>query len=157
VKMKPLGNQVFVRKLMPSVKNVGGTMIIPDEARTRPQKGIVVAVGPGGFSELGHRVPMQDVAPGDLVCFGEFAGVEVPIEGEGLLLMRDVELLAVKRAEDVALVEHVLDAVTGRRVFHEADETCDDCAKPDPIPAPDAPRADLSAMREQLKGEGVIG
>lgn len=154
MRVHPKGDQIIVRPLLPPGQTTSG-IVIPEDARGRPRKGIVLAVGPGAPSELtGVQRPMA-VEPFELVFFGEYAGVL--IEGldnnEALLLMREQEVLAGVPEGQYAIVAHQLEA-TGVVVYHEDHERCEHCppvkiAEPEPV-------ADLSAMREQLRGDGLL-
>lgn len=129
---KPYGDMVLIRPLMPTSLTAGGLIEIPDDARGRPQKGVIVAVGPGLRSEMsGLHLPIQ-CAPGDLVLFGQYAGVIELLDGEALLIMRDHEVIAGKPAGTYELVEHRDEKA--RLVHHETSESCPLC-----------PRVDLSA------------
>jgi chaperonin GroES len=88
VNVTPLHDRVIVRAAAAEEKTKGG-IIIPDTAKEKPQKGIVVAAGSGKKDE-----PMT-VKVGDTVLYGKYAGTEITIEGEELLIMRESDILAV--------------------------------------------------------------
>jgi len=69
-----------------------GGIIIPDTAKDKPQEGEILAVGPGRMMDDGHRQPMA-VAIGDTVLFGKYAGTEIKLDQEDLLVMRESDLL----------------------------------------------------------------
>lgn len=94
VKVKPLADRVVVKRLEEEEAKTPAGIIIPDTAKEKPQKGIVVAVGPGRIDENGNRVPME-VKVGDKVLFAKYAGSEVKIEGEEYLIMREDDILAI--------------------------------------------------------------
>jgi chaperonin GroES len=94
VKIKPLADRVVVKRLDEEEAKSPGGIIIPDTAKEKPQKGIVVAVGPGRLDEKGNRIPME-VKVGDKVIFAKYAGSEVKIGGEEYLIMREDDILAV--------------------------------------------------------------
>jgi chaperonin GroES len=94
VKIKPLADRVVVKRLEEEEAKSPGGIIIPDTAKEKPQKGIVVAVGPGKLDEKGNRIPME-VKVGDKVIFAKYAGSEVKIGGEEYLIMREDDILAV--------------------------------------------------------------
>jgi chaperonin GroES len=94
VKIKPLADRVVVKRLEEEEAKSPGGIIIPDTVKEKPQKGIVVAVGPGRLDEKGNRIPME-VKVGDKVIFAKYAGSEVKIGGEEYLIMREDDILAV--------------------------------------------------------------
>jgi len=88
VKIKPLADRVLVEAAPAEDKTAGG-IIIPDTAKEKPQKGTVVAVGPGKKDE-----PMT-VQVGDSVLYGKYAGTEITIDGGSYLIMRESDIVAV--------------------------------------------------------------
>jgi len=90
---RPLGDRVVIRRVEEEAKTKGG-IIIPDNAKEKPQEGEVVAVGPGGRDEDGRRIAI-DVAVGDRILFGKWSGSEVKIDGEELLIMKESDILGV--------------------------------------------------------------
>ena len=88
VSVKPLADRVLVEAAPAETKTAGG-LIIPDTAKEKPQRGVVVAVGTGKKDE-----PMT-VKVGDNVLYGKYAGTEIQIEGQDLLIMRESDLLAI--------------------------------------------------------------
>jgi len=92
-KVQPLADRVLIKRIEEEEQKVGG-IIIPDTAKEKPQKGEVIAVGPGRLDETGKRMPME-VKPGDKVIFSKYAGTEVKIEGEEYLIMREDDILAI--------------------------------------------------------------
>jgi len=94
MKIKPLQDRVIVKRIEEEQKTAGG-IIIPDSAKEKPQQGKVLAVGPGKVLEGGTRVDMT-VKEGDLVLFGKYAGSEVKIDGEEVLIMREDDILGIK-------------------------------------------------------------
>ncbi|MEI7490140.1 MAG: co-chaperone GroES [Bacteroidota bacterium] len=88
VKIKPLADRVLVEPAQAEEKTAGG-IIIPDTAKEKPQKGTVVAVGPGKKDE-----PMT-VKVGDLVLYGKYSGTEITIDGGNYLIMRESDIVAV--------------------------------------------------------------
>jgi chaperonin GroES len=93
MKLKPLNDRVLVKRLEMEEKTAGG-IIIPDTAKEKPQKGKVVAAGPGKLDEDGKEVKMS-VKKGDIVLFSKYAGNEIKIDGEEHLIMREDDILAV--------------------------------------------------------------
>jgi chaperonin GroES len=93
-KVTPLADRVVVKALEEAGQMRGG-LHIPDTAREKPQQGEIVAVGPGRFDEKGgNRVPM-DVKVGDKVLYGKYSGVEITLEREQYLILRESDVLAV--------------------------------------------------------------
>ncbi len=93
MKIKPLNDRVLVKRLESETKSAGG-IIIPDTAKEKPQKGKVVATGPGKMNDDGTRTPVE-VKVGDLVLFGKYSGTEIKIEGDEHVFMRESDILAV--------------------------------------------------------------
>ncbi len=91
--VKPLADRVIVRPLEAEEKTAGG-IIIPDNAKEKPQKGEIVAAGPGKISDSGSLVEMT-LKAGDKVLYGKYSGTEVSVEGEELLIMRESDVLAI--------------------------------------------------------------
>ena len=90
--IKPLGDRVVVRPKPAEEKTESG-IIIPDSAKEKPQKGTIVAIGPGRV-ENGTRIDLT-VAEGDEVLYGKYAGTEVKLGGEDLLIMRETDIFGV--------------------------------------------------------------
>ncbi|PKP27886.1 MAG: co-chaperone GroES [Bacteroidetes bacterium HGW-Bacteroidetes-19] len=88
VNIKPLADRVVVAPAEAEQKTAGG-IIIPDTAKEKPQKGTVVAVGPGKKDE-----PMT-VTVGDTVLYGKYAGTELTIDGENYLIMKESDIFAI--------------------------------------------------------------
>ena len=88
VNVKPLADRVLIKPAEAEEKTKSG-IIIPDTAKEKPQKGTVVAVGPGKKDEP------TTVKKGDLVLYGKYAGTEINVEGEDYLIMRESDLLAI--------------------------------------------------------------
>lgn len=91
--LKPLGNRVVVEPEEQEEITAGG-IVLPETAKEKPQKGNVLSVGPGERDEDGKRIPM-DVAPGDKVLFAKYAGTEIKVEGQKLLILKESDLLAI--------------------------------------------------------------
>lgn len=88
IKVKPLADRVLVEPAPAETKTSGG-IIIPDTAKEKPMRGKVVAVGSGKPDE-----PMT-VKPGDMVLYGKYAGTEINVDGEDLLIMRESDIYAI--------------------------------------------------------------
>ena len=91
--MKPLADRVIVRAAAAEEKTKSG-IIIPDTAKEKPQRGEVVAVGEGKTSDSGTIIKPQ-VAVGDQVLYGKYAGTKITVDGEDLLIMRESDIFAV--------------------------------------------------------------
>jgi chaperonin GroES len=90
--LKPMGDRIVVRPSQQEEMTVGG-IILPDMARQRPQKGEVVAVGPGRVLGSGIRVEME-VSTGDQIIYSKFAGTEIQVQDEELLVLGSNDVLA---------------------------------------------------------------
>ncbi|MBD3357361.1 MAG: co-chaperone GroES [Chitinivibrionales bacterium] len=93
MKVKPLADRVLVRPLEAEEKTAGG-IIIPDNAKEKPQQGQVMAVGEGKTADSGQKIEMA-LKEGDKVLYGKYSGTEVSIDGEDYLIMRESDVLAV--------------------------------------------------------------
>ncbi len=92
-KIRPLGEKVLVKRLEAEETTRGG-IVLPDTAKEKPQKGTILAVGDGKMLDDGTRAKFQ-VAKGDKVLFASYAGTEIKLEGEELLLMDESDILAI--------------------------------------------------------------
>ncbi|HQH40293.1 MAG: co-chaperone GroES [Bacteroidales bacterium] len=88
MKIKPLADRVLVEPQEAEQKTASG-IIIPDTAKEKPQRGIVVAVGPGTKDEK------MEVKAGDIVLYGKYAGTEISYNGKDYLIMRQSDILAI--------------------------------------------------------------
>lgn len=93
MKIRPLQDRVIVKRLEEEQKTAGG-IIIPDTAKEKPQKGEIIAAGPGKRNEDGKIQPL-DIKAGDKVLFSKYAGTEIKVEGEELLIMREDDIMGV--------------------------------------------------------------
>jgi chaperonin GroES len=93
MKVVPLGEKVVVKRLAAEQTTAGG-IVLPEMAKEKPQQGRVLSVGDGRLLPNGERA-VQQVSEGDRVLFGSFAGTEVVVDGEELLIMSEDEILAV--------------------------------------------------------------
>jgi chaperonin GroES len=93
MKIRPLHDRVIVRRMEEERTSAGG-IVIPDSATEKPIQGEVLAAGNGKISESGDVRPL-DVKVGDKVLFGKYAGTEVKVEGEELLVMREEDIMGV--------------------------------------------------------------
>lgn len=92
MKLKPLGDRVVIKPIEQEEITAGG-IVLPESAKEKPQRGTVVAVGPGKVED-GNRVAL-DVKEGDTILFAKYAGTEIKIEGEKVLILRESDILAV--------------------------------------------------------------
>jgi chaperonin GroES len=94
INLKPLADRVLVEPAPAEEKTVGG-IIIPDTAKEKPQRGTVIAVGPGKNAEnSGTLVPLT-VKVGDTILYGKYAGTEITVEGKEYLMMRESDIFAI--------------------------------------------------------------
>jgi chaperonin GroES len=91
--LKPLGDRVVVEPIEQDEITAGGIML-PDTAKEKPQEGKILAVGPGNRNDAGERVQL-DVAVGDIVLYAKYAGTEIKLEGEKVLVLRESDILAI--------------------------------------------------------------
>ena len=89
----PLHDRVLVRRIEDDEKTSGG-LIIPETAKEKPQRGEVVSVGAGAKDETGARISM-DVKAGDQILFGKWSGTEIKIDGEELMIMKEIDILGI--------------------------------------------------------------
>ena len=92
MKIKPLHDRVMIRRIEEDDKI--GSIIIPDTAKEKPQRGEVLAVGAGARDESGKVHPL-DVKVGDTVLFGKWAGTEVKLDGEELMIMKESDIIGI--------------------------------------------------------------
>ena len=91
--LQPLGDRLIVEVLEEEEMTVSG-IVLPDTAKEKPQRGRVLAVGPGERSEhTGELIPM-DVAVGDEIIFSKYGGTEVKVSGDDVLILRQTDVLA---------------------------------------------------------------
>ena len=90
---RPLHDRVVLRRIEEDQKTAGG-VIIPDTAAEKPQKGEVLAIGPGARADDGERIEL-DVKAGDTVLFGKWSGTEVKIDGEEVLIMKESDIVGI--------------------------------------------------------------
>ncbi|MBI3158703.1 MAG: co-chaperone GroES [Chloroflexi bacterium] len=93
MKLKPLGNRVVVEPIEQEEMTAGG-IVLPETAKEKPQKGTVLASGPGERDEDGKHIAM-DVKDGDTVLFAKYSGTEIKVDGKKLLILRETDLLAI--------------------------------------------------------------
>jgi len=91
--IRPLHDRVIVRRLEEDTMSAGG-IVIPDSAKEKPAEGEIIAAGNGKILENGD-VRALDVKVGDKVLFGKYAGTEVKVDGEELIVMREDDIVGV--------------------------------------------------------------
>ncbi|GAB4578884.1 MAG: co-chaperone GroES [Anaerolineales bacterium] len=91
--LKPLGNRVVVEPIEQEEMTAGG-IILPETAKEKPQRGKVLAAGPGDRNDKGERIAL-DVAVGDTVLFAKYSGTEIKLDGKKLLILRENDILAI--------------------------------------------------------------
>ena len=92
--IKPLSNRVLVKRLEEQMQKTAGGIIVPDTAKEKPQRGKVVAIGPGRLTDEGERIKVE-VKVGDEILFGKWSGSEITVDGQEYLFMKDDDILAV--------------------------------------------------------------
>ena len=92
IKIRPLDDRVVVQPTEAEQTTAGG-IVLPDSAREKPQRGTVVAVGPGRLLESGERAELL-VAVGDEVIYGKFGGTDMEVNGQEVKVLREMDILA---------------------------------------------------------------
>ena len=96
MKFRPLHDRVLLRRIEQEAKTAGG-IIITDTAQEKPMEGEVVAVGTGHVNDNGDVRPL-DVKEGDRIIFSKWAGTEVPVDGEELMVMKESDIIGILAA-----------------------------------------------------------
>jgi chaperonin GroES len=91
--LKPLGSRVVIEPIEQEEVTAGG-IVLPETAKEKPQKGNVMAIGPGDRDDSGKRIAL-DVAVGDVVLFAKYSGTEIKLDGKKLLILRESDILAI--------------------------------------------------------------
>lgn len=91
--IRPLHDRVIARRLEAEEKTAGG-IIIPDTAKEKPVQAEILAVGPGARDDSGKRIEI-DVKVGDTVLIGKWAGTEVKLDGEEVLVLKESDIIGV--------------------------------------------------------------
>ncbi|MBL1319880.1 MAG: co-chaperone GroES [Methylophaga sp.] len=94
--IRPLHDRVIVRRMEEETVSAGG-IVIPDNAAEKPVRGEIIAAGKGKITDSGN-VRALDVSVGDQILFGKYAGTEIKVDGEELLVMREDDIVAVIEA-----------------------------------------------------------
>ncbi|MCJ7535267.1 MAG: co-chaperone GroES [Anaerolineales bacterium] len=93
ISIKPLGNRVVVEPEEQEEITSGG-IVLPETAKEKPQKGKILAAGPGERDDDGKRIPL-DVKEGDKVLFAKYSGTEIKLDGKKVLILRESDLLGI--------------------------------------------------------------
>lgn len=93
ISIRPLGEKVIVKRLEAESKTAGG-IVLPDSAKEKPKRGTVLSVGEGRLLDTGSRKALQ-VKKGDQVLFTSYAGTEVKVDGEEVIIMDESDILAI--------------------------------------------------------------
>ena len=93
VSIRPLGEKVLVKRLEAEEMTAGG-IVLPDSAKEKPKRGTIISVGEGRLLETGERKPLQ-VEEGQQVLFSSYAGTDVKVDGEEMIIMDESDILAV--------------------------------------------------------------
>jgi chaperonin GroES len=92
-KLRPLGDKILVKRVEAETKTKSG-IVLPDSAKEKPKRGTVLAVGDGKRLDNGNRAPFS-VKKGDEIIFTSYAGSEIKVDGEELLIMTEDDVLAI--------------------------------------------------------------
>jgi chaperonin GroES len=92
-KLRPLGDKILIKRVEAETKTKSG-IVLPDSAKEKPKRGKILAVGDGKRLENGERAPFS-IKKGDEVIFSSYAGTEVKIDGEEVMIMSEDDVLAV--------------------------------------------------------------
>lgn len=92
-KLKPLGDRLVVKPKEQEETTASG-LVLPETAKEKPQQGTILAVGPGRRDDDGNRIEL-DVAIDDTVLYAKYAGTEIKIDGEKLLILKESDVLAI--------------------------------------------------------------
>ena len=92
LRLRPRDDRVVVEPVEAEEKTAGG-IVLPDTAKEKPQRGTVVAIGPGKLMDTGKRGELS-VAKGDVVIYGKYSGTDIEIEGRDVKILRETDILA---------------------------------------------------------------
>lgn len=96
--LKPLGDRLVVEPLEQEERTASG-LVLPETAKEKPQKGTVLAIGPGARDDKGQRIAL-DAQVGDTVLFAKYGGTEIKVDGKKLLILKENDILAIVVDED---------------------------------------------------------
>jgi len=92
IKLRPLDDRIVVEPVEAEERTAGG-IVLPDTAKEKPQRGTVLAIGPGKLLENGKRGEIS-VAVGDEVIYGKYSGSDIEIDGREVKILRETDVLA---------------------------------------------------------------
>jgi chaperonin GroES len=92
IKLRPLDDRVVVEPVEAEEVTAGG-IVLPDSAKEKPQRGVVLALGPGKLLDSGERGALS-VAVGDEVIYGKYSGSDIEVEGREVKILRETDILA---------------------------------------------------------------
>lgn len=92
-KLKPLGDRLVIKPNEQEEMTASG-LVLPETAKEKPQQGTILAVGPGRRDDDGNRIEL-DVAVDDTVLYAKYAGTEIKIDGDKLLILKESDVLAI--------------------------------------------------------------
>ncbi len=92
LKVRPLEDRVVIEQIEAEEKTSGG-IVLPDTAKEKPQRGRVLAVGPGKMLDSGERSPIG-LTEGDEVLFGKYSGTDIKVDGHEIKILRESDILA---------------------------------------------------------------
>ena len=95
IKFRPTDDRILLDPIEGDEKTAGG-IILPDNAREKPQRGIVIATGPGKLLEKTGERGQMSVKVGDSVFYGKYSGTEVELEGDTYVILRESDILAIQ-------------------------------------------------------------
>ena len=91
--LRPLGDRLVVKPIEQEETTASG-LVLPETAKEKPQQGSVLSIGPGRRDDDGKRIEM-DVAVGDTILYAKYAGTEIKVEGDKLLILKESDVLAI--------------------------------------------------------------
>ena len=94
--LKPLGDRIVVKPSEQEEQTASG-IFLPETAKEKPQQGTIVAVGPGVRNDAGDRVAL-DVEVGNIVLYAKYAGTNIKVEGDDILILKESDVLAIVEA-----------------------------------------------------------
>lgn len=92
IQIQPLDDRLVIKRVEAEDKSAGG-ILLPENAKEKPQQGNVLAVGPGKLLDDGSR-SKPDIAVGDVVLFGKYSGSEITVDGDDVIILRESDILA---------------------------------------------------------------